>query len=39
MAPRRKQWKQSPRVEVDYSKVDDFDIAPVGYYLAHVVMI
>ena len=38
-APRRKQRKQSPRITVNHSKVEDFDIAQIGYYLAHMVMI
>ena len=38
-APRRKQRKQSPRITVNHSKVADFDIAQIGYYLAHVGMI
>ena len=33
------QRKQSPRITVNHSKVEDFDIAQIGYYLAHVVMI
>ena len=38
-APRTKQWKQSAKNTVTHSKVEDFDIAQIGYDLAHVVMI
>ena len=34
-----KKLKQSPRITVTHSKVEDFDIAQIGYDLAHVVMI
>ena len=39
MALRRQQWKQSPKITVTHSKVEDFDIAQIGYDLAHVAMI
>ena len=36
--PRRKQLKQCPTITVTHSKVKGFDIAQIGYDLAHVVM-